>query len=82
LQLKKVRGFLSQSPVPISQIALATGFISQVHFPIVSEVNIANLPRHSYKVGGRDCFTNAVNLSLAQSEVSCLLAHSIAAVTT
>jgi hypothetical protein len=62
LQLKKVRGFLSQSPVPISQIALATGFISQVHFPIVSEVNIANLPRHSYKVGGRDCFTNAVNL--------------------
>ena len=29
---------------------------------IVSEVNIANLPRHSYKAGGRDCFTNAVNL--------------------
>lgn len=32
LRLEKARGFLAQSPMPISQIALATGFSSQAHF--------------------------------------------------
>ncbi len=32
LRLEKARGFLSQSPMPVSQIALAAGFSSQAHF--------------------------------------------------
>ncbi len=32
LRLEKARGFLSQSPMPVSQIALAAGFSSLAHF--------------------------------------------------